>query len=105
MGGMTDFGLSDEIIQILLNYCKTKPEIDLVKIYGSRTKGNYRSGSDIDFAIWFNGPHSASRIWGELDELPTPYKFDVTDYETLTHKGMIKSIDTDGKIFYGKKAV
>ena len=102
---MNNFGLSDEIIEILLNYFKTKPEIETVKIYGSRAKGTYRNGSDIDFAIWFNAPHSTSSIHWELDELPTPYKFDVTDYEALTHEGMIKSIDTDGKLFYEKKAV
>ena len=96
------FGLPERTINELSDYFKTKPEIDLVKIYGSRAKGTYRNGSDIDFAIWFNAPHSVSRILFELDELPTPYKFDVTDYEALTHEGMKKSIDTDGKIFYEK---
>lgn len=38
----------------------------------------------------------------ELDDLPTPYMFDVTDYKALTHEGMKKSIDTDGKLFYKK---
>ena len=43
-----------------------------------------------------------SRIAGELDELPTPYMFDVTDYKTLTHEGMKNSIDTQGILFYSK---
>lgn len=36
----------------------------------------------------------------ELDDLPTPYKFDVIDYNSLEHEGMKNSIDRDGKIFY-----
>ena len=37
---------------------------------------------------------------GELDELPTPYMFDVTDYKRLSHQGMKDCIDRDGIVFY-----
>ena len=40
------------------------------------------------------------RIYGELDDLPPPYKFDVIDYKTLTHEGMKNSINSDGILFY-----
>lgn len=39
-------------------------------------------------------------IAGELDNLPTPYKFDVIDYKNLSHQGMKNCIDKDGKLFY-----
>ena len=47
-----NFGLSARTINELLNYFKSKSEIELVKIYGSRAKGSFHNGSDIDFAIW-----------------------------------------------------
>ncbi len=53
--------------------------------------------------IWQFGPDVADKILsyaGELDELPTPYKFDVTDYKNLVHQGMKNSIDNDGILFY-----
>lgn len=96
------FGIPDKTINIIVEYFKTKPEIKKVVIYGSRAKGNYKTGSDIDFAVWTNAHNHISTILNELDELPTPYKFDVTDYLTLTHAGMKQSIDTDGIIFYEK---
>lgn len=100
---MPDFGLPQRTIDELLAYFKTKPFIEKVCIYGSRAKGTYHKGSDIDFAIWTDEHSLINRIAGELDDLPTPYFFDVTDYKTLTHEGMKKSIDTDGILFYKKQ--
>ncbi len=97
-----NFGLPQRTIDELISYFKNKPEIELVKIFGSRTKNTYRNGSDIDFAIWSNDAEHFFRIARELDDLPTPYKFDVINYKTLTHKGMQNSIDKDGVIFYKK---
>lgn len=97
---MHDFGLPQKTIDELLAYFKTKPFIEKVCIYGSRAKGNYHNGSDIDFAIWTDEHALITKVAGELDELPTPYKFDVTDYKTLTHIGMKNSIDNDGILFY-----
>ncbi len=100
---MDNFGLPERTIDELLNYFKQKPEIEKVVIYGSRAKGTYHNGSDIDFAIWTDKHENVARILSELDELSTPYMFDVTDYKTLEHQGMKNSIDKDGKLFYSAK--
>ena len=71
-------------------------------IYGSRAKGNYKLGSDIDFAIWTDNHENSFKIQSELEELQTPYKFDVTDYKILKYENLKKSIDTYGKLFYQK---
>lgn len=98
-----NFGLSERTINELTEYFSTKPEIEKVVVYGSRAKGTYHDGSDIDFAIWTDAHDMISAILDELEELPTPYKFDVTDYKTLTHEGMINSINTDGVLFFKRK--
>lgn len=79
---MLDFGLPKQTIDCLIEYFKSKPAIDKVLIFGSRAKGNFH------------------RIFGELDDLPTPYKFDVIDYKALSHEGMKNSINSDGILFY-----
>lgn len=99
---MNNFGLSEDTTNKLLNYFKQNPYVEIVKIYGSRAKGNYRNGSDIDFAIWLSEDGKISKIEWDLDELPTPYKFDVTDYKKLTHEGIKINIDKDGILFYSK---
>lgn len=98
-----NFGLPERTVNELLEYFSTKPYIEKVCIYGSRAKGTYRTGSDIDFAVWTDAHDKFTAIRWELDALPTPYMFDVTDYKVLTHEGLKKSIDTDGKLFYQKK--
>ncbi len=99
---MHDFGLPEKTVNQLLEYFKSKPYIEKVCIYGSRAKGTYRNGSDIDFAIWTNSHDKFTAIRWELDALPTPYTFDVIDYKNLSHEGMKNSIDTDGILFYEK---
>ena len=97
-----DNGIPERTKNELLNYFKSKPEIEKVVLYGSRAKGNFHNGSDIDFAIWTDEHNKISSILDDLEDLPTPYKFDVTDYKILTHQGMKNSIDTDGILFYQK---
>ncbi len=97
---MNNFGLSEQTIDALIVYFKAKPEIEQVKIFGSRAKGTYRNGSDIDFAIWSDDNEGFLRLAGDLNNLPTPYKFDIVNYKTLTHEGMKNSIDREGVIFY-----
>ncbi len=102
---MNNFGLPQITIDELRSYFASKPEIEKVLIYGSRAKGTFRTGSDIDFAIWTDAHDQTPTFLWELDELPTPYKFDVTDYKMLKDEKMKNSIDTDGILFYNKKGV
>ena len=99
---MNKFGLPDRTVNELINFFKSKPEIEKVLIYGSRAKGTFKNGSDIDFAIWTDDEENSYRIAWELDELSTPYKFDVTSYKSLTNEKFKKSIDLDGKLFYSR---
>jgi len=98
---MNKFGLPQQTTDEIINYFNSKPEIKKVMIFGSRAKGNYHNGSDIDFAVWMENIPVSHLAW-DLDELPTPYKFDVIDFNTLTHEGMKNSIQKDGKLFYSR---
>lgn len=95
-------GIPERTRKELLNYFKSKPEIEKVVLYGSRAKRNFHIGSDIDLAIWTNEHDKISSILDDLENLPTPYKFDVTDYKVLSHQGIKNNIDKDGILFYEK---
>ena len=99
---MEEFGLSEKTLKRIRNFFKAFPEIEEVKIYGSRAKGNYRPGSDIDFAVFGDCEDIIGELLSGLDALPTPYMYDVTDYKTLTHQGLKEHIDKVGKVFYKK---
>jgi len=97
----SNFGLPQATIEQLTNYFAEKPEISKVLIFGSRANGTYCNGSDVDFALFMENKEGFFRIKAELDELPTPYKFDVVDYDTL-QESIKKSVDKEGLIFYSK---
>lgn len=99
---MDKFGLSEHTIATVNNYFKTVKEIEKVEIFGSRAKGTFKTGSDIDFVIYGNDltDKLIRRISNELDELPTPYKFDILCFASIDNEDLIKNIKKDGKLFY-----
>ena|ERR1022692_4200191 len=97
------FGISDKSYNILIDALRRFPEVKEVIIFGSRAKGNYKNGSDIDLAIKGNdsSPLLAMNINGYLNEtLPTPYFVDVVDYNSLTNIDLKSHIDRVGLLFY-----
>lgn len=95
------FGLPEQTIAAITSCLQQYPQIIWAKIYGSRAKGNYQRGSDIDLA--YSSPIDLSAtLLSALDELPTPYLFDVTHYETLQHQGLKDHIDRVGVVIYGQ---
>jgi len=97
------FGLSEQTLKLIAGCFRNFPEINWVKIYGSRAKGDYQRGSDVDLAFSSSVDCSAE-LHEALDELPTPYLFDVTHYETLRHAGLKEHIERVGVVFYERKA-
>lgn len=98
---MDNFGLPDKTIEMIKNLFYSYSEISEVKIFGSRAKGNYKSGSDIDLAIFGNVDEKLLRhIAFELDELSTPYKFDVLNYNTIDNEALKQNVDKCGKLLY-----
>ncbi|HIJ87797.1 MAG TPA: nucleotidyltransferase domain-containing protein [Desulfuromonadales bacterium] len=93
------FGLCEQTLALVAECIRQFPDINWVKMYGSRAKGDYQRGSDIDLA--FSSPVDCSaQLHEALDELPTPYLFDVTHYETLRHKELKEHIERVGVVFY-----
>ena len=65
------FGLSDTVIDELQEVFRRHPNIQKVLIFGSRAKGNFREGSDIDLAaIGYNLNYNLLlSILTEIDDL------------------------------------
>lgn len=102
---MDDFGLPEKTIEMIKNLFRSYSEISEVKIFGSRAKGNYKTGSDIDLAIFGNIDEKLLRhIAFELDELSTPYKFDVLNFDTIENEALKQNIDKYGKLLYKNSA-
>lgn len=97
------FGIYDKSYELIQRYFSTQENILEVRIYGSRAKGTEKTGSDIDLAIYTNSERDLSgKVKTDLEELSTPYYFDITDMKHLTHKALQEHIARVGKLFYKK---
>ena len=99
------FGLKDETIKKITSVFAKYSEIDEVIIYGSRSKGNYRVGSDIDITMFGKELNESirSRIINEIDDLNTPYLFDISIFSELHSPDLQDHITRIGQVFYKKE--
>lgn len=98
---MVEFGLDARARSLLLAVFQRHLEIDEVRVFGSRAKGNQQKQSDVDLVFWGTiDTQLLARIAGELDELPLPYKFDVTLYSSLQNPTLKDHIDRVGSTIY-----
>ncbi len=99
------FGLQQSTINKINEVFEKQAIVDEVVIYGSRAKGNYRNGSDIDITLKGNNIsfEILSKISSEIDDLNTPYMFDISIFATLISPEFIDHINRVGQIFYKKR--
>ncbi len=100
-----EFGLNKETINKINSVFVKHPEIDKVIIYGSRAKGNYRTGSDIDLSMFGNDLNYdlIIKVSSEIDDLDTPYLFDISIFNLLNSPSLEEHIQRVGKTFYKRK--
>ncbi len=103
MADTLTFGLSAGISADLRRVFAGYPEIDQVLIFGSRAKGGFRSGSDIDLAVVAPtmSENRFTRLWDELDALPILFRMDVLHWDTLKNERLRQKICGEGKVFFG----
>lgn len=100
---MNTFGITERSYHLIQDAFQKYPEILKVYIYGSRARGDHRTGSDIDLALL--GDKVNTQIAFQLrvllnEELPIPYYIDVVSYPDLNQSALKSEIDRDGKEFY-----
>jgi predicted nucleotidyltransferase len=100
-------GLSAQTVERIVTVLAHYPEIEKAVLYGSRAKGNYRNGSDIDLTLFGDGLNFSllTRLDNELDDLLLPYKFDISVFANLTHPDLIDHIRRVGVALYEKRPV
>ena len=98
------FGLKKSTLNKLCSVFQGHGAIESVILYGSRAKGNYKVGSDIDLTIkggllpFFE----LLQIEDQIDDLYLPYMVDLSQYKKLTNSDLIEHIDRIGVSIYTK---
>ena len=102
---LNEYGLRQKDMDYMMSLFSSYSDIDKVILYGSRAKGKFNRGSDIDLAL------IAENITGEIrsrinykleEESPTLLWFDILHYNTLTNEKLKYEIDCNGKVIFEK---
>ena len=96
----SNFGLSPSTLGLLRGVLAHHTGINRAVVYGSRAKGAFRPGSDIDLTL--DAPSltlsDLLNIDRELDDLMLPYTIDLSLLQHINNPGLLSHIERVGKL-------
>lgn len=94
------FGLSAGMIEKICAAAGAFPTVEKLVVYGSRARGDYKNGSDIDIAVF--GQYLAARdfmlLSSIIDDLSGVFKADVVHFDVLENEALKKTILSEGVV-------
>ncbi len=103
---MPNFGLSDKTLSTVRSILASCKEVEQAVLYGSRAKGNYKSGSDIDLTLI--GPKLSPRmladLTGKLEDSAIPYRVDLSLKGNIDNPNLLEHIERVGLVLYESTA-
>ena len=97
------YGLPERTLKTLDSIFRKYPGVKEAVLYGSRAKGKYRTGSDIDISLKTDDVFAHTdllHITGDFDDSDLPYFVDVSVYNQLLNPDLKAHIDRVGKVLY-----
>ncbi|MEX8519478.1 MAG: nucleotidyltransferase domain-containing protein [Leptothrix sp. (in: b-proteobacteria)] len=100
----TEFGLPATTVARLRVVLAKHPSVFRALIYGSRAKGNYRPGSDIDLTL--DAPELSFaeflRIEQDIDDLLLPYQVDLSRLADIEQGPLREHIERVGRVLWAR---
>ncbi len=98
------YGIPDRVWDRMRGVFSARPQIEQVILYGSRAKGNFREGSDIDLTIV--GPEATYddllTISVRLDDLDLPWMIDLSLLHRISNETLSEHIARVGQVIYSR---
>jgi predicted nucleotidyltransferase len=95
-------GLSAATVTAINGVLAQFPEVERAVLFGSRAKGNFKPGSDIDLTLF--GAQLTAATQGNLaealDGLLLPYTIDLSRFDQLNQAALREHIERVGQEFY-----
>ncbi len=101
------FGLPVELVARIHAELAAHPGVTRAHFCGSRAKGNFRPGSDIDLALEGDdlGQADPPRIAAVLDDLDLPWKIDLSLLAQIDTPERLEHIRRVGRAFHEQPAL
>ena len=99
-------GLSEKTLELVNRVFERYPEVERAVLFGSRAKGTFKPGSDIDLALSGSSlsKKSLNRLYEEFDDLPIPYEFSLVVLDEVNDPDVLAHIKRVGTNFYERKS-
>jgi predicted nucleotidyltransferase len=96
------FGLPETAVIKICEALSKEPAVEKAVLYGSRARGDFREGSDIDLTLKGINlkPSHLNKLILDLDELMLPWNIDLSVYSELKSPELKNEILKDGVDFY-----
>lgn len=95
-------GLSDATLATVQAILESCPAVETAIVYGSRAKGNFSMGSDIDLTLVGAAltQDMLSHLVGQFEESNLPYQVDLSILRDIDNPSLRVHIERVGKVLY-----
>jgi len=96
------YGLLEMDLNRIISIFKSNQKVEKTILFGSRAKGNFQPGSDIDIVLQGTNLKLDDILDFKIkiEELLLPYKFDITIYERIKNQELLDHIDRVGVLLF-----
>ncbi|MDR0709989.1 MAG: nucleotidyltransferase domain-containing protein [Spirochaetaceae bacterium] len=97
------YGLSARSLETVKKLLSKYPGIRSAVLYGSRARGTYKNGSDIDLTLHTDDAFTHAdllRLANDFDDSDLPYMVDLSEYRKLQNENLKEHIRRVGKVLY-----
>ena len=97
-------GLKEETLEKIIGVFEKHEDIEKAILYGSRAKGNYSNGSDVDITLVGESLNlkTLNKIENEIDDLMLPYTIDLSIFHHIKNQDLLDHIERVGVEIYSK---
>ncbi len=99
------FGLPQDAIGKIGGVLASHSQVEKALLYGSRAKGNFRKGSDIDLTLTGDRDLTLDillKIRDEIDDLLLPYTVDLSLLSNISDPHLLDHIERVAQVFYSR---
>lgn len=99
------YGLPTEQINAIRGIFAAFTELEQAILFGSRAKGNYKPGSDIDIALRGKelNYNRLLTLYNQLEDLDLPNTFDLVIYDNIQEPELVNHINRVGVPLFTRK--
>ena len=105
MSEIPEYGIPRADLEALISELKNNNNIFEIILFGSRAKGTFTNGSDIDIALKGNKLSLKDILDAtcEVEKLLIPYKLDLVLYDRVNEPDLVDHIDRVGVVLFKRR--